>query len=164
MAHFDTSKAPKPPRFKKMKGSMLMAPSRNQETVEQSAYLTTEEAAAELGVSTKTIQNWTNSDKIECLRTEGGHRRISKAEIDRIKELKGGNLKLYNVVLEYSNSKKHLLEHVTSFRNELDKLIEHIEEDRVEVFHNIFKSFDTERFVTSLSDLVYKRRSMNESI
>ena len=42
------------------------------------------EAAALLGVCTKTIRRWDNKGKIQCFRTIGGHRRINLIEIKRI--------------------------------------------------------------------------------
>ena len=64
-----------------------MTPSRSKETVEQSEYFTTEEAANELGVSIKTIQTWTNNEKLEYIRTEGNHRRILKSSVEKLKTL-----------------------------------------------------------------------------
>lgn len=48
--------------------------------------LTPKEAAAELGVSAKTITRWCREGKLAHIRTPGGHRRILKADVDRAKE------------------------------------------------------------------------------
>jgi len=42
------------------------------------------EAAKRLGVCTKTIRRWDAAGKIQCHRTLGGHRRISRREIERV--------------------------------------------------------------------------------
>lgn len=44
------------------------------------------EAAALLGVCTKTIRRWDCLGRIHCFRTVGGHRRIALLEIERIKK------------------------------------------------------------------------------
>lgn len=44
-------------------------------------YLTTKEAASLLGVSSTTLIQWENSNKINCFRTHGGHRRYSRKQI-----------------------------------------------------------------------------------
>jgi len=50
------------------------------------------EAAAHLGVCTKTIRRWDARGKITCNRTVGGHRRISILEISRLIEDKEKDL------------------------------------------------------------------------
>jgi excisionase family DNA binding protein len=47
----------------------------------QSAYCTTREAAELLGISLRTAQLWTENGLLESWKTEGGHRRISRASI-----------------------------------------------------------------------------------
>lgn len=141
-----------------------MAPSRTQETIEQSDYFTTEEAANVLGVSIKTIQTWTNNDKINFIRTDGGHRRIPKSEIERLTKVKGGVSNIYNIVEQYKNTKNISLNFLNSFKCQLDNLIQLIEEDEVETFNNIFDSFDNDEFKSKLSNLVFQRNSMNESV
>lgn len=49
-------------------------------------YLRSSEAAAQLGVSPKTVTRWCREGRIAHTRTLGGHRRIPQSEIDRIKE------------------------------------------------------------------------------
>lgn len=56
-------------------------PKRNLETIENSDFYTTLEASLVLGVSIKTIQEWTKQGKIKEIRTKGNHRRIPKSEI-----------------------------------------------------------------------------------
>jgi excisionase family DNA binding protein len=55
-------------------------------------YCTTREAAEMLGVSLRTVQLWAESGLIEAWKTEGGHRRISRASVQRL--LQGGNYPL----------------------------------------------------------------------
>ncbi|MCF8151683.1 MAG: response regulator [Burkholderiaceae bacterium] len=47
-------------------------------------YCTTREAAEMLGVSLRTAQLWTESGLLEAWKTEGGHRRISRASVQRL--------------------------------------------------------------------------------
>ena len=47
-------------------------------------YCTTREAAALLGVSVSTVQNWTEACILEAWKTEGGHRRISRESVLRL--------------------------------------------------------------------------------
>lgn len=46
-------------------------------------YLTTREAAALLGTSVRTIQQWVEKGQLEGWKTEGGHRRIARASVSR---------------------------------------------------------------------------------
>lgn len=47
--------------------------------------LTTKGAADQLGVSLRTVQLWCNSGAMPCVTTVGGHRRISKDALARMK-------------------------------------------------------------------------------
>lgn len=47
--------------------------------------LTTRQAAAQLGVSLRTIQLWVEAGRLACYRTVGGHRRIHQSAIDALK-------------------------------------------------------------------------------
>jgi excisionase family DNA binding protein len=47
-------------------------------------YCTTREAAEMLGVSLRTAQLWTESGLLEAWKTEGGHRRITRASVQRL--------------------------------------------------------------------------------
>ncbi len=47
-------------------------------------YCTTREAAEMLGVSLRTAQLWAESGLLEAWKTEGGHRRISRASVQRL--------------------------------------------------------------------------------
>lgn len=47
-------------------------------------FCTTREAAALLGVSLSTAQNWAESGLLESWKTEGGHRRISRESVQRL--------------------------------------------------------------------------------
>ena len=47
-------------------------------------FCTTREAADILGVSVKTAQMWTESGLLEAWRTDGGHRRIVRASVERL--------------------------------------------------------------------------------
>lgn len=46
-------------------------------------YLTTREAAALLGTSVRTIQQWVEKGQLEGWKTEGGHRRIARSSVMR---------------------------------------------------------------------------------
>ena len=54
----------------------------------QTAYCTTREAAQLLGVSLRTAQLWAESGLLEAWKTDGGHRRINRASVQRL--LDGG--------------------------------------------------------------------------
>lgn len=47
--------------------------------------LTPARAAAELGVSIKTLHRWESAGKISAFRTVGGQRRFDRAEVERVK-------------------------------------------------------------------------------
>jgi len=48
------------------------------------SFCTTHEAAQILGVTIRTIQLWAENGMLACWKTEGGHRRIPRASIDRL--------------------------------------------------------------------------------
>jgi molybdopterin-binding protein len=48
------------------------------------ALLTVRAAAAQLGVAYSTLKRWVHTGVVRTTRTEGGHHRISNAEIDRL--------------------------------------------------------------------------------
>ena len=50
----------------------------------QSAFITTREAAQLLGVSLRTAQLWVENGQLEAWKTDGGHRRISRASVRRL--------------------------------------------------------------------------------
>jgi excisionase family DNA binding protein len=52
-------------------------------------YCTTREASQMLGVSLRTVQLWSESGPLETWKTEGGHRRISRASVQRLLSAKG---------------------------------------------------------------------------
>ncbi len=47
-------------------------------------YITSKEAAAMLGVTLRTVQLWTNSGLLQCWKTDGGHRRISRDSVNQL--------------------------------------------------------------------------------
>lgn len=47
-------------------------------------YLTSREAARLLGVSVRTIQQWTEKELLQSWKTEGGHRRISHDSVEQL--------------------------------------------------------------------------------
>lgn len=49
----------------------------------KAAYCTTREAAKVLGVALRTVQLWVDSGILEAWKTEGGHRRVSVASVQR---------------------------------------------------------------------------------
>lgn len=50
----------------------------------QKSFCTTREAAEILGISIRTAQLWVESGLLEAWKTEGGHRRIARASIERL--------------------------------------------------------------------------------
>jgi molybdopterin-binding protein len=48
------------------------------------ALLTVRAAAEELGVAYSTLKRWVHSGRVRTIRTEGGHHRVSQAEVDRL--------------------------------------------------------------------------------
>ena len=50
----------------------------------QKSFCTTREAAEILGISLRTAQLWVESGQLEAWKTEGGHRRIARASIERL--------------------------------------------------------------------------------
>lgn len=48
------------------------------------SYVTTYEAARMLGVTLRTVQVWSNAGVLDCWKTEGGHRRILRASVERL--------------------------------------------------------------------------------
>ena len=48
------------------------------------AVLTARAAAGELGVAYSTLKRWVRSGRVRTTRTEGGHHRVSQAELDRL--------------------------------------------------------------------------------
>src|SRR5687767_6601573 len=53
-------------------------------TANRMALLTVRAAAAQLGVAYSTLKRWVHTGVVRTTRTEGGHHRISDAEIDRL--------------------------------------------------------------------------------
>lgn len=45
--------------------------------------LTTSEVAEFLGVDNRTVVRWCDAGKMACTKTDGGHRRIAWAEVER---------------------------------------------------------------------------------
>lgn len=48
------------------------------------AFITTREAAQILGISLRTAQIWVENGRLEAWKTDGGHRRISRASVQRV--------------------------------------------------------------------------------
>ncbi|MCM3878663.1 MAG: TOBE domain-containing protein [Vicinamibacterales bacterium] len=48
------------------------------------ALLTVRAAAGRLGVAYSTLKRWVHTGRVRTTRTEGGHHRVSEAEIDRL--------------------------------------------------------------------------------
>src|SRR5215510_11165387 len=48
------------------------------------ALVTVRTAAERLGVAYSTLKRWVHSGRVRTTRTEGGHHRVSEAEIDRL--------------------------------------------------------------------------------
>ena len=60
-----------------------------QQTELSGAFLTTREAARMLGVSLRTTQLWVENGQLDAWKTDGGHRRISRASVQRLLDGKG---------------------------------------------------------------------------
>ena len=60
-----------------------IADSDPESVLDDQTLFTTQQAARVLGVSSKTVQNWVNEGHLLALRTPGGHRRITAAELAR---------------------------------------------------------------------------------
>lgn len=117
--------------------------------------LTVEEAAKELGVSGKTIREWDNNGKLETTRTVGGHRRISREEIEKIK----GN----KYSLECYRSKKNkILRLMKGIREEVDRMIVLIEENSIQPLNNYLKLIDTDKIDCAIYELVNIRDEIEE--
>lgn len=50
----------------------------------QKSFFTTREAALELGVAVATVQLWADSGMLQTWKTQGGHRRIERASVERL--------------------------------------------------------------------------------
>lgn len=50
------------------------------------SYLNSEEAARILGVNVSSIKRWTDSGKLECIQTEGGHRKFQLSHLSKFIE------------------------------------------------------------------------------
>lgn len=46
----------------------------------------TSAVAALFGVTSSTVSRWIRAGKVEAIKTEGGHYRISRAEVDKLME------------------------------------------------------------------------------
>ena len=55
-------------------------------STQNNAYMTTREAAELLGISLRTAQLWVENGQLEAWKTDGGHRRISRASARRLLE------------------------------------------------------------------------------
>ncbi len=84
------------------------------------------EAAYLLGICNKTIRRWDALGKIKCSRTQGGHRRISVLEIERMlsgiddnsKTVESGTTAIYCRVSSHEQKKKGDLERQIQFLKE----------------------------------------------
>ncbi len=52
--------------------------------------MTTPEAARLLSVGATTIKRWVAQDRLKCVTTPGGHRRFERAELERYRQVLGG--------------------------------------------------------------------------
>lgn len=60
------------------------------DTRESTDFCTTREAARMLGISLRTAQLWVENGTLEAWKTEGGHRRISIASVQRLRAAEAG--------------------------------------------------------------------------
>lgn len=85
------------------------------------------EAASELGISVPTLKQWIYRDKIQSVKTAGGHHRISRTEVDRMLFQDGGSESKRTEALKpagghHANAmgtQAAGLEHIISGRNQL---------------------------------------------
>ncbi len=50
------------------------------------SYLNSEEAARILGVNVSSIKRWTDNGKLECIQTDGGHRKFQLSHLSKFLE------------------------------------------------------------------------------
>lgn len=53
---------------------------------DNSVYMTTREAARQLGVSLSTVQGWVENGVLKAWKTPGGHRRIPSVEVEKMRD------------------------------------------------------------------------------
>lgn len=63
---------------------------------EQTEFLTTREASKLLGVALTTIQLWVETGVLPAWKTAGGHRRISRQAVDKLRAEQSASLGLAN--------------------------------------------------------------------
>jgi excisionase family DNA binding protein len=127
-------------------------------------YYKISEAAYLLGVCKKTIRRWDANGLLECMRTLGGHRRISDREIERILngEKSQINAQLRGKVAIYCRVSSH----EQKKKGDLDRQVEYVKQYCLNnykghdfIFHDIGSGLNTHRSgLRKLCKLVEKRR------
>jgi excisionase family DNA binding protein len=101
-----------------------------------SGYVGTKDAAAMLGVSVSTIQKMVESGALEAWRTQGGHRRITLAslqrEIDRLPDPRGGGATRPLRVLVVEDNAVALKSYEHLLRQWGDRVVTHYARDGAE--------------------------------
>jgi molybdopterin-binding protein len=88
------------------------------------ALLTVRAAAKHLGVAYSTLKRWVHSGRVRTTRTEGGHHRVSDAEIDRLLARQQPDARLRRVKVDADESLSGL-----SARNRLHGFIDEVRID-----------------------------------
>lgn len=152
----------------------MTAAKRNTETVQNSDFLLVGEAAAELGVSEKTIRVWCGNGRLACDFTGGKHRRIPKTEIERIK---GHVVRMYgpsafkpsatdshdyNPLKEYLDKKREMVDYIHDFQCRLGEFMTKVQDDNVNDFDDPLKPINIDDFSANLKGLVESRKFMEK--
>ena len=88
------------------------------------ALLTVRAAAGQLGVAYSTLKRWVHTGRVRTTRTEGGHHRISEAEIDRLLARQQPDAKARKAVVREDDSLEGL-----SARNRLAGFVDEVRVD-----------------------------------
>ena len=111
------------------------------------ASLRISEAAAIIGVSTRTLRRWDKAGKLSCYRTPGNHRRIQIIEVQRIVTGKEQPSRAEKLAV-YGHVSSHEQKQKGDLQRQLDKLRDFcIKETGTEpqVFHDVGSGLNTKR-------------------
>lgn len=87
------------------------------------SYLNSEEAARILGVNVSSIKRWTDNGKLECIQTEGGHRKFQLSHLAKfLAKHKKQNTKAHVFPIE-NDADLQISHHI--FKRDLNFLIDH---------------------------------------
>jgi len=97
-------------------------------------YLNSVEAANLLGVNVSTIKRWTDSGKLNCIQTAGGHRKFLMMHINEYLNTYSDNAKKITV-LPYDSSEHRQLNHLIQ-KHKIDELKENLLKYSIESKYN----------------------------